>query len=165
MKRPLIVGLGNPLMGDDGAGERVAELLLKDPLVTAKADVIAAGTDLLRAMDRFEGRERVILVDAAACDRDPGRLSVVDEVLLEARRECAHSLSAPQAVELLRTVMPPLRQARFTWVLIGVVSPRVGVEMSAEVAAAIQQAAALITGLLSSHGHRRRDVFRLRIGS
>jgi hydrogenase maturation protease len=148
MNRPLIIGLGNRLMGDDGAGVRVAEFLLTDPRVTARADVIAAGTDLLRLMDRFEGRKRVILVDAVGCDRDPGLLSVVDDVLPQARQECAHSLSAPQAVVLLRTVIPSLRQARFTWVLIGVVSACVGEEMSADVTAAIPKAAALIKGLL-----------------
>ena len=148
MNRTLILGLGNPLMGDDGAGLRVAELLSADAFVTARADVIAAGTDLLSLMDRFAGRERIILVDAATCEQGPGRLSVVDQVLLEERPEHVHSLSAPQAVELLRTVMPGLRHARFTWVLIGVVSACVGQEMSADVAAAVPQAAAMIKGWL-----------------
>ncbi len=148
MTRPLILGLGNPLMGDDGAGVCVAELLSADPLVTARADVIAAGTDLFRLVDEFEGRQRVILVDAVACRRYPGLISVVGEVVSEARRECAHSLSAPQTVELLRIVMPSLREASFTWVLIGVVSAGVGQEMSPDVVAAVPQAAALIEGML-----------------
>jgi hydrogenase maturation protease len=118
MKPLLILGLGNPLMGDDGAGVRVSELLATDAAVTECADVMIAGTDLLRSMDRIEGRERVILVDSVECADEPGCISVVDEPLLEERLEYAHSLSAAQAVELMRFVMPGLRQTKFTWVLV-----------------------------------------------
>jgi hydrogenase maturation protease len=148
MNRTLILGLGSSLMGDDGAGLQVAELLLTDPFVTARADVIAAGADLLRQMDRLAGRKRVILVDAEACGQHPGRLSVVDGMLREEPRQYAHSLSAPQAAELLRIVMPFLRDASFTWVLIGVSSVGIGREMSPEVAAAVPRAAAAIKELL-----------------
>jgi len=148
MKRPLILGLGNSLMGDDGVGVRVAELLSADPTVTTKADVIAAGTDLLSLINYFAGRTRVILVDAVACGVEPGRVSVVDEVMVEESRQLAHSLSAPQVVKLLQTVMPVLGYAQFTWVLIGVASAGIGQEMSAEVTAAVQPAAELVKGLL-----------------
>jgi hydrogenase maturation protease len=150
MKRTLILGLGNTLMGDDGAGMRVAELLLADPFVTIRADVIAAGTDVLRVADRFAGRRLVILVDAAICDHEPGWISVADECLCEEHKEHAHSLSAPHTVELLQTVMPFLAHASFKWVLIGVSSVGVGQEMSARVAAAVPHAAAMIKRLLRS---------------
>src|ERR1039458_2331996 len=78
-KPRLVLGLGNPLMGDDGAGARVAEMLAADSAVTDRAEVFAAGTDLLRSMERIDGRERVILVDAVECGDEPGRISVRSE--------------------------------------------------------------------------------------
>jgi len=59
-----------------------------------------------------------------------------------------HSLSAAQAVELMRKVMPGLQDTRFTWVLVHVPSARVSQEMSPEVAAAVPLAAAVVKGLL-----------------
>jgi len=148
MKRPLILGLGNSFMGDDGVGMHVAQLLSADPTITARADVIAAGTDLLNRIDDFAERTRVILVDAEACQGPPGRVSVVDEVPMEEGAQFAHSLSAPQAVRLFQTLMPRLRNAKLTWVLIGVTSAGIGPQMSAEVAATVQPAADLVKRLL-----------------
>ena len=148
MKPVLILGLGNPLMGDDGAGARVSELLAADAAVTERADVWTAGSDLLRSMDRIEGRQRVILVDAVECTGDPGRISVVEEALLEERAEYAHSLSAAQAVALMQSVMPRLRDTKFTWVLVHVTSVRAGCGLSEEVAAAAPVAAAVVKGML-----------------
>ena len=148
MKPLLIIGLGNPLMGDDSAGLRVSDLLASDSAVTNAADVIAGGTDLLSSMDRIEGRTRVILVDAVESLSDPGRISVIEGPLLEERAEYVHSLSAAQAVELMRQVMPGLQGTRFTWVLVHVASARVLQQMSPEVAAVVPLAAAVVKGLL-----------------
>ena len=71
MKPLLIVGLGNPLMGDDGVGAVLAESLAG----RADADVLIGGTDLLRCAAQIEGRERVILIDAVIGDT-PGEIIV-----------------------------------------------------------------------------------------
>jgi len=148
VKPLLIIGLGNPLMGDDGVGVRVSQLLAADSEIAVAADVIEAGTDLLSSLDRIEGRRRVILVDAVESLSDPGRISVIEGPLLEERAAYVHSLSAAQAVELMRKVMPGLQDTRFTWVLVHVPSARVSQEMSPEVAAAVPLAAAVVKGLL-----------------
>jgi hydrogenase maturation protease len=150
LKRPLILGLGNPFMGDDGAGPRVVELLSVDPEVTGCADAEWVGTDLLRAADRMESRRWVILVDALACDGLPGLISVVEGRLWEEGRQQAHWLSAAHALELLRAAMPALAHTRFTWVLIHVAAARTTAGLSAEVGAASAQAAVLIRGLVGS---------------
>jgi hydrogenase maturation protease len=148
MKPLLVLGLGNSLMGDDAAGVSVAEMLAEDSTVTDRAEVWTAGADVLRSMDRIGGRERVILVDAVECVEAPGRVSVVDEPLLDENRGHAHWLSAPQAVELMRRAMPGLRQTRFTWVLVQVASVKAHEGLSADVAAAVPVAAAVVKGLL-----------------
>jgi hydrogenase maturation protease len=152
LKRPLIVGLGNPLMGDDGAGSRVVELLSADPAVTARADLEWAGTDLFRAAAWMEGREWVVLVDAAESTGCPGQsvgeISLVEGGLQENHPQQAHALSAAQALELLRSLTPELAGTRFTWVLIHVAAAHTTAGLCAEVSAATTLAAELIRGCL-----------------
>jgi hydrogenase maturation protease len=146
--KPLILGLGNSLMGDDAAGIRVAEMLAADGAVTDRAEVGIAGTDVLRSMDRIDGRERVILIDAVESGGAAERVTVVDGPLLDAPSGHVHWLSAAQAVELMRRTMPGLRETRFTWVLVhvGSVEPREG--LSPNVAALVPVAAAAVKALL-----------------
>jgi hydrogenase maturation protease len=152
LKRPLILGLGNPLMGDDGAGPRVVELLSADPAVTDRADLEWAGTDLFRAADRMEGRDWVILVDALECAGDlgqtVGQISVVEGSLRENHSQQAHTLSAAGSLELLRSLTPALAGTRFTWVLVHVAAAHTAAGLCAEVSAATTLAAELIRGWL-----------------
>jgi hydrogenase maturation protease len=67
----LILGLGNPLRGDDGIGPCLVEALTHHNLpegVTA-LDGGTGGWDLLRLLERWE---RVVIVDAADVGREPG---------------------------------------------------------------------------------------------
>ena len=144
MKPVLILGLGNPLMADDGVGLRVAQLLANDPRVTRKADVLAGGTDLLRHMDDFESRRRVILIDAAETDGAPGEVQLVEHPDGAADSQSAHSLSAVASLELIRRVMPALQGTRFTWVLVGVRTADLHPGLSPEVETALPRIAGLV---------------------
>ncbi len=109
MKRPLVIGLGNSLMGDDGVGCRAAELLAGDPRLPAGVEVIAGGTDLLRYAVEIQGRSRIVVIDAVQSDSEPGSVQEVEPGPLD-RQEHAHHLSAAQAVALLRMLTPaPIR--------------------------------------------------------
>ena len=133
MKPLLIIGLGNPLMGDDGVGALLAESLAG----RADADVLIGGTDLLRCAGELEGRQRVILIDAVQSEAEsdvPGEITVTDEDPPEGLSAGTHTLSAPAAVRLLRHLMP---EVRFTWLLAGVRSVRAGEGLSPELAAAL----------------------------
>ncbi len=60
--KTLVLGIGNPILSDDGAGIRVArevEKQLKDPQVTV-AETSAAG---LRLLDSIIGYDEVIIID------------------------------------------------------------------------------------------------------
>ena len=68
----LVLGLGNPLRGDDGVGARVVEELNHRGLpqgVTAM-DGGTGGLDLLRILERWN---RVVIVDAADVGLEPGQ--------------------------------------------------------------------------------------------
>jgi len=120
MKPLLVIGLGNPLMGDEGVGWQVAERLSGDPRLPADAEVVCGGTDLLRHAGRMEQRRRVIVVDALRDDAEPGTVWAWEErgagaagdsacqpfPQLDNGQDNAHCLSAVQAIQLLRMTVP-----------------------------------------------------------
>jgi hydrogenase maturation protease len=74
-KRPVVVlGLGNPLMADEGVGvyliERLAERAAAYPVV----DFSDAGTGGLALLHHLEGRHKAILIDCAFMNEPPGTL-------------------------------------------------------------------------------------------
>jgi hydrogenase maturation protease len=69
--RVLVLGLGNPLRGDDGVGCRVTEELARREL-SPGVEVLDGGAGGLDLMDLMEGRERVVVVDAADVGRPAG---------------------------------------------------------------------------------------------
>jgi hydrogenase maturation protease len=136
MKPDLVIGLGNPLMGDDGAGAAAAEILANDRTLARRVDVICADTDVLSCATQMERRRRVVLIDAMEGEI-PGDISVLRESPPLDAQQHAHHLSAPAMLALLRQVTPTLRDTEFTWILVTVSSAKVGTQLSPEVAAAI----------------------------
>jgi hydrogenase maturation protease len=135
MRPRLVIGLGNPLMGDEGAGWHVALRLAADPRLPPDVEAICGGTDLLRCAGQIEGRSRVILVDALQCDEPPGSVMMVEDgaVGFDSRQTNAHALSAAQAMQLLRLLMPhPVQMALLC---VAIRSVAAGEGLSAELAA------------------------------
>ncbi len=73
MKPILILGLGNPLQGDDGIGCRVIQELEQRTLPD-QVEVMDGGTPGIGLLNLFEGRRRVIIIDAAEMGRAPGEV-------------------------------------------------------------------------------------------
>lgn len=67
----LVIGLGNPMRGDDGVGVRVVQSLAARSL-PEDVEVVDGGTQGLAIVNLMEGRQRVIFVDAANVNRAPG---------------------------------------------------------------------------------------------
>jgi len=67
----LILGLGNPLRGDDGVGCRVVEELAQRELPPG-VQVLDGGTVGMGLLGLMEGWKRVVIVDAAEIGREPG---------------------------------------------------------------------------------------------
>lgn len=70
----LILGVGNPLMGDDAAGVLVAQRLLQRHDLPEHVTVIDGGTDGLGLIPVMEPYRRVILVDAVPMGLPPGAI-------------------------------------------------------------------------------------------
>ena len=69
----LILGLGNPLRGDDGIGCRVVEELVRRGLPDG-VEALDGGAAGLGLLNLGEGGERVVVVDAAEMGRGPGEI-------------------------------------------------------------------------------------------
>ena len=61
--KTLVIGLGNPILGDDGVGWRVAEALM-DKLADSPVEVDYLALGGLSLMERLIGYDRVIIIDA-----------------------------------------------------------------------------------------------------
>ncbi len=70
--RPLVIGIGTDERSDDGIGLDVVRELGRRG--TLAADVREGPGDLTRLLDVWEGRDRVILVDAMRSDQPPGTI-------------------------------------------------------------------------------------------
>jgi hydrogenase maturation protease len=70
----LVLGLGNVLLGDDGAGPAAIARLRDGYEAPAGTSVLDGGTLGLALLPYLEDARRVILVDAVAADEPPGTL-------------------------------------------------------------------------------------------
>ena len=75
--RMLIVGLGNPILGDDGVGWKIAEQLKRQIDPEWAVDVDCASLGGISLMERLIGYERAILIDAFSLDAPVGSISVL----------------------------------------------------------------------------------------
>lgn len=74
--KPLIIGVGNDMCGDDGVGCEIARRLAN--LGPAGLDVCEAKDDALALMEAWQGREAVIIVDATQANGTPGKILRLD---------------------------------------------------------------------------------------
>jgi hydrogenase maturation protease len=70
----LILGVGNPLMGDDAVGVLVVQRLQARSDLSPDVTVIDGGTDGLGLIPVMEAYRRVILVDAVQMDQPAGTM-------------------------------------------------------------------------------------------
>jgi len=107
--KTLIIGLGNPILGDDGVGWAVAEKLI--PLTNTEIEKLSLGG--LSLMERISGYERVILIDALQTGKMPiGTVSVFPLKELpnpfSGHSASAHDTSLLTALETGRRLGVPL---------------------------------------------------------
>jgi hydrogenase maturation protease len=69
--KTLVIGLGNPILGDDGVGWRVAEEIARKTADQPDVEVDCVALGGLSLMERLTGYERVILVDSIFTGKKP----------------------------------------------------------------------------------------------
>jgi hydrogenase maturation protease len=97
LARISVIGIGNTLMGDDGVGVRIAEVLHSRDL-GPDVNVVAGGTEGMALSRHFAESESVVVVDAIATDDVPGsvfRFTPQDAAMAQLRSHTSHGLSLP----------------------------------------------------------------------
>lgn len=175
--KTLVVGLGNPILGDDGVGWKVAEevrrqlpsLRLRRLAPQAAAPMLAGagvwedpeGDDVdveflsvggISLMERLIGYERAILVDAVESDQEIGSLIVSDLNEMPDYSAfhiaSAHDTSLQNALKLGRAMGASLPEVV---TVVGIATGRIfdfSEELSMPVAGAVSKAAGIVIELL-----------------
>lgn len=75
--KTLVVGLGNPILGDDGVGWKVVEKVKEQLPADVCVDVDCLSLGGISLMEHLIGYERAILIDAFALDEPIGSILVL----------------------------------------------------------------------------------------
>ncbi len=75
----LVLGLGNILMSDEGAGVRAVEELQRRYDCPATAECIDGGTMGLDLLPYFEGRSHIVILDTVKAGKAPGTILRIDD--------------------------------------------------------------------------------------
>ena len=109
--KTLIVGLGNPILGDDGVGWKVVEEIKKQtPSSQGDVDVICLSLGGLALMEHLIGYQRAILVDSFVMSENdqPGSILILNLSDIPNysayHTTSAHDTSLQNAIEMGRTL-------------------------------------------------------------
>ncbi len=157
----LVIGLGNPLLGDDGFGWRVArqvEQQTQDSTCPVEVDYLAVGG--LELMERLIGYEHVILIDAISTGQMPvGRIRCLTLGDLPEQAAghlgSAHDTSLPTAFNLGRALGVPLPDDVSILTVEAVVKYEFDEALTPPVAAALPLAVRLVLNRLTDIDGRR----------
>jgi hydrogenase maturation protease len=142
MKKILIGGIGNVLLGDDGVGPKIVRMLEARYRFASDVDVEDLGTPGLELVDYLLGRETVVLVDAVKCDEAPGTILLYCKPeILQARVPDRTGTHAASLVDTLLT-LEMIGAAPAHVLLVGVVgqSHAIGCSLSEPVQNSIEAA-------------------------
>ena len=160
--KTLVVGLGNPILGDDGIGWKVAEevrnhltsapaLLLKGEGSKVNVEFLSLGG--ISLMEHLIGYERAILVDAVTSDREIGSVIVSNLNHMPAYSAfhitSAHDTSLQNALKLGKSMGAKLPKEV---IVVGIATDHVydfSESLSPPVASAVPKATKIVIDLLS----------------
>ncbi len=154
MKRALIGGIGNVLLGDDGVGPYVVRVLESEYSLEGDVEIADLGTPALDLTHRIVGLHTVILVDCVASDDPPG--SVVPYRKADILRETPAQRLDPHSPALSECLMSAemLGASPENVLLVGIVGENFepGCELSEAVRGAVRQAIGAILDELQESG-------------
>ena len=151
--RVTVIGIGNNLMTDDGAGVHVIEALRHRQL-PEDVLILDGGTLSFTLLEEVEQAGMLIIADAAELHASPGTIRMfrdqeMDVYLGNSVRPSVHEVNLLDVLTAarIRGRMP----ARYALVGIQPAAIGWGTEPSATVAAAVEQAATMIEALIEEH--------------
>lgn len=142
--RVLVLGVGNPLMSDDGVGQRLLAALAAILPALDGVEYLDAGTLGFMLLPRIEQCDALLALDAASLDAAPGTVRVFEaeafDAFVRTPRCSVHELGLRDLLDAARlTGSLPGRRA-----LVGVQPAQLGwgVELSPDVEASLADATA-----------------------
>ena len=150
--KTLLIGLGNPILGDDGVGWKVVESVKKDIDPESQVSVTCLSQGGISLMEHMIGYQRAILVDAFISEENAGSVFVyrLEEIpnYSAFHVSSAHDMTLQNAIELGRW-MGAILPTEIT--VVGIATRRIvdfGEELSPPVEKAIPRATEIVLGLL-----------------
>jgi len=147
----LVIGIGNNLLTDDGAGVHVIERL-REAGLPEHVELVDGGTLGFALLEQVESAQRLIVVDAAQMDAEPGTVRSfrdrdMDVYLSTCRRSSVHEVNLMDVISAarFRGMMP----ARYALVGIQPVSVDWGSEPTEPVARGVAEATRLIIEMVN----------------
>jgi hydrogenase maturation protease len=140
--KPIVIGIGNVLLSDEGAGIHIVRQLRKNDIAKL-VEIHEVGTSSFELLNVIEGNSHVIIVDAVRMDEKPGTvkkidLIIEDDISLPPQVTSLHQLDLISTLKMAKGVVDLPKKI----VLIGIepASLDTGIELSKLVEAAIPKA-------------------------
>ena len=150
--KTLVIGLGNPILGDDGVGWRIAEEVKNQLALDSPVDVDCLSLGGISLMERLIGYDRAILIDAFALDEPIGSILVLKLSDLPNysafHTTSTHDTSLQNAIELGKSMGAHLPD---DIIVVGIATKHVydfSENLSPPIADAVPQAANIVLNLL-----------------
>lgn len=166
--KTIVIGLGNPILGDDGVGWKVAEEVKKQltsprfrhPSSAGSGDGVEGYIDVeflslggMSLMESLIGYDRAILIDAIASDHERGAviLSTLSDMpdYSALHTTSTHDTSLQNALKLGKSLGAKLPDEV---IVVGITTDQTfdfGEDLTPPVAAAVPEAARIVIGLLA----------------
>ena len=140
----LVMAVGNILRQDDGFADAVLQRL-EELELPEEIELFDAGTSAIDLMDIFNGRQKLVVIDAVRGGQAPGTLYRFSPEQVEAQALPMNSLHQVGLIETLRLGELVDCKPKST-VVIGVQpeATGLGIGLTPKVAAAVEQAVALV---------------------
>jgi len=141
----IVIGLGNPILGDDGVGFHVAQAL-RPLLDERKAKVVEACVGGLRLLEVLAGHQRAILVDAIQLGGEVGQIYRLspEQFRGSLRAASPHDAGLPEALALGAQLGQQMPAEVIIFGIEAVQVSEFGEELTPEVAAAVPQVVAMV---------------------
>jgi len=99
--RTLVLGIGNPILGDDGVGFHIAQELAKE-IKDENIDVKDASTDGLNLLELIAGYDKVIVIDAIMTES--GEIGRIYRLRPESIARTVHPTTSPHHANLATAI-------------------------------------------------------------
>lgn len=139
--KTIIIGLGNPILSDDGVGPRAARLIkerlkAENPRVSADISVSEVYAGGIALLDKITGYDRAVIIDSIITgDNAPGTVYRLTPLSLTHTRNCgsSHDMTFPMALDMGRVLGMSLPSVIHIWAIEAKDACTFGEELSVEV--------------------------------